>query len=323
MYANISKAESVCRRSSSTPRSSSSLNQFIWYIHCLSPAVGQFRVQHRSVDTLTSISNVGLLCHRTLLSICSEYLVTHVQNTRSADSQWSKVSSTGVRLALVQRMIFCVLVWNCGVVVRWGIYVLWTFGQHRSLPSYLIISRPGRVECISCVRRKILRINIPFGQRWKQVNETEEQVSFLLCRFSGGSVCVWNHLTRRMTNQVDCEQILKRSTGKHRSSHCSTSSIHSRRSQPSHGRFYFTHAYAGLHRSEHGPHCDRQSLVDPSSIHRSSLWSACSASVCSVSFGLLTEQHHHQQQSWFEQWSICISIQISSRKIWTASTQSR
>ena len=26
-------------------------------------------------------------------------------------------------------------------------------------------------------------------------------------------VCVWNHLTRRMTNQIDCEQMLKRSNG--------------------------------------------------------------------------------------------------------------
>ena len=221
---------------------------------------------------------------------------------------------------LTQWTIFCVLVWNCGVVVRWGIYVLWTSVQHRSLRSYLIISRPDRVEYISCVRRKILRINIPFGQRWKQVNETEGQASFLPCRFSGGSVCVWNHLTRRMTNQVDCEQILKRPAGKHRSSRSSTPSIHSRRCQPSHGRFYFTHTYTGLHRSEHGPHCDCQSLVGPSSIHRASLWSACSASICSLSFGLLTEQ---QRQSWFEQWSIYISIQISTRKIWTASTQSR
>ena len=31
---------------------------------------------------------------------------------------------------------------------------------------------------------------------------------------TGSSVCVWNHLTRRMTNQIDCETILRRSTGK-------------------------------------------------------------------------------------------------------------
>lgn len=30
---------------------------------------------------------------------------------------------------------------------------------------------------------------------------------------TGSCVCVWNHLTRRMTNQIDCESILKRSTG--------------------------------------------------------------------------------------------------------------